>query len=188
MSKGKGSGDPPVDNRFKKGTSGNPKGRPRKRLQETTGSAFDILIDKTLTITRNGVAREATVEEAIQHRTYQDAIAGNRSAIKEVLKMIAKRDKALAARRKPKIPSFKRLVEYDPDNADEAMLILGIACRDDRWVDRGFPDRLLLETWAVRVALGRRKGGRRLTGNEIADINRCTREPDKVRWPRGTPE
>ena len=40
--------------------------------------------------------REVTVEEALQHRTYQDAIAGSRAARREVLKMIAKREQYLA--------------------------------------------------------------------------------------------
>ena len=56
------------------------------------------MIDKTLTVTQGGVPREVTVEEALQHRTYQDAIAGNRAARREVLKMIAKREQYLAAR------------------------------------------------------------------------------------------
>jgi hypothetical protein len=32
---------------------------------------------KTLTVTRDGIAREMTVEQALQQRTYQDALAGN---------------------------------------------------------------------------------------------------------------
>ena len=86
----------PTSSRFRKGQSGNPKGRPRSE-RATPGSAFDIVIDKTLTVTQGGVPREVTVEEALQHRTYQDAIAGNRSARREVLKMIAAREKYLSA-------------------------------------------------------------------------------------------
>ena len=93
MSKKVGPKSPPISSRFQKGQSGNPKGRPRKAKLEKTGSAFDLVIDKTLTVTQGGVPREVTVDEALQHRTYQDAIAGNRSARREVLKMIAKREK-----------------------------------------------------------------------------------------------
>ena len=50
---------------------------------------------------QGGKAREVTVDEALQHKTYQQAIAGNRMASREVLKMIAKREKALAAKRVP---------------------------------------------------------------------------------------
>ena len=48
-------------------------------------------------MTQGGVPREVTVEEALQHRTYQEAIAGNRAARREILKMIAKREQYLAA-------------------------------------------------------------------------------------------
>ena len=84
---------PPAASRFRKGESGNPKGGPRAAPHRP--SAFDIVIDRTLTVTRNGKPREVTVEEALQHRTYQDAIAGSRAARREVLKMIAKREKWL---------------------------------------------------------------------------------------------
>ena len=103
MSKPVGPAGPPTGTRFRKGQSGNPKGRP-KANKDRSVSAFAIVIDRTLTVTQGGVPREVTVEEALQHRTYQDAVAGNRSARREVLKMIAKREQYLAARRRPDTP------------------------------------------------------------------------------------
>src|SRR5688500_9307636 len=91
-----GPGRPPAGSRFPKGRSGNPKGRPRSRPLPAP-SAFDIVIDRTLTVTQGGRARELTLEEALQHKTYQAAIAGNRAARREVLKMIEKRERWLAA-------------------------------------------------------------------------------------------
>ena len=66
---------PPASTRFRKGQSGNPRGRPRKQ-PDPQSSAFDVVIDRTLTIVQDGVPREVTVDEALQHKTYQDAIAG----------------------------------------------------------------------------------------------------------------
>ena len=68
MSGGVGPKRPPAGSRFRKGQSGNPKGRPKSRSVSAT-SAFDILIDRSLTVTQNGQLREVTIEEALQHRT-----------------------------------------------------------------------------------------------------------------------
>jgi hypothetical protein len=144
-------------------------------------------MDRTLTVTQHGKAREVAVEEALQHRTYQDAIAGNRGARREVLKMIAKREKWLAAKRPKQHHAIERLIEpTDPRNADEALLLLGIAEHDTRWNDpRNEYERLLLRPWAVQAALSR-PGRRRLSARDVSEIKRCTREPGTLRWPPGT--
>ena len=80
--------------RFRKGQSGNPAGRPKARRPHI--SAFDIIFDKTLTVTQNGVVRDLTVDEALQIQTYQAALKGSRMAVRAVLKMIEKREVALA--------------------------------------------------------------------------------------------
>src|SRR5215217_9646158 len=170
MSGGVGRGRPPAAGRFRKGESGNPKGRPKSGPSRSS-SAFGIVIDRTLTVTQNGAPREVTVEEALQHRTYQDAIAGNRAARREVLKMIAKREKWLAAKAPKQHLGAKLLFESkDPDNANEALILLGIAEPDTR--DYGPNDkyeRLLLPRWAVQAALSR-PGRRRLSSREVSEI------------------
>lgn len=172
--------------RFKPGRSGNPKGRPRKAVEART-SVFDVVIDRTLTITRNGQAREVTMEEALQHRTYQDAIAGKRMAQREVLKWIRKREAWMAAR-DVKRPSAKVefLISEDPMNALDALLILGIVTPDDDEAKYGPNDkyrRALLEPWAVQAALDRRRSATPLTDKERAEILRCTRDKHALRWP-----
>lgn len=171
--------------RFRKGQSGNPGGRPRKR-ETASASAFDIVVGKTLNVTRNGIPREVTMEEALQHRTYQDAIAGKRMAQRQVLRWIEKRE-AWLEEHAPKAPGVKVRSETspDPDNIDEALLLLGIA--DHNPGRAGFDrDRaqLLLEPWAVQAALTRRRNPTPLTEKEIGDIRRCTRDPELVRWSR----
>lgn len=174
-------GRPLRSTRFRKGQSGNPRGRPKKQA-EVRASAFDVVIDRTLMIVQGGVRREVTVDEALQHKTYQEAIAGNRAARREVLKMIAKREKAIT-KRAPLTNSVEIKKEGpNPSNADEALLILGIASRDPRW-DESFGKHvwLLLEPWAVKAALGRR-GGSRLNQREVAEAKRCT-SANTLRWP-----
>ena len=146
----------PRTGRFQKGHSGNPKGRPRKQsaLPDATRSAFEILFEKRVTVTQAGIDQELPVEEALQHRTYQDALAGNRAARREVLKMIAKREKAMAdsgLRSQRTMPSATRKISPDPRNADAAMCLLGIAV-PNKSREEYDPDAILLESWAVEAA------------------------------------
>ncbi len=164
--------------RFKPGKSGNPKGRPKK-VVEPRASAFDVIIDRTLTITRNGQAREVSMEEALQHRTYQDAIAGKRLAQREVLKWIKKREAWIAERSAPVAKPIERKISPDPENAITALLILGIATRDDDVAKYGPGDtyqRLLLEHWAVEAAEKRLRRSNALTGSDDDTVKRATRQ------------
>ena len=183
-----GRREPERSGRFEKGRSGNPKGRPRKARDEAAeASAFDVIVEKTLTITRDGVQREVTVEEALQHRTYQAALAGDRAARREILKMIAKREAALAKTRPRQTVKFEVKTEAtDPRNVDDALLILGVACEDPRDYGPSNQDRrLLLEPWAVQMAISRRRGGAALTKKDVEEIRRTTRDVDSLRLPRG---
>jgi Family of unknown function (DUF5681) len=174
---------------FRKGRSGNPGGRP-STSRPSQASAFDVMVEKTLTVAHRGGTREITMEEALEQRTYRDAVAGKRMAQREVLKWIMKRE-AWLAKQAPKAsrPAITRHISPDPDNADTALLLLGIAALNPARADIG-ADRaqLLLESWAVQAALRRRRGGQRLTDGECDEIRRCTRDPDSLRWPRGTDE
>jgi hypothetical protein len=180
----------PRTGRFQKGHSGNPKGRPRKQrvLPDAPRSAFEIVLEKRVTVTQAGIDQELSVEEALQLRTYQDALAGKRAARREVLKMIAKREQAMAdrgLRTQRTMPSVTSKISPDPRNADAAMCLLGIAAPNKSREEHD-PDAILLEPWAVQAALGRRRGSKALTMKDIGDIERCTRAPETLRWPRRT--
>ena len=194
MTSDKERGSEPGSTRFKKGQSGNPKGRPRGKANsdrnDPSTSAFDVIIGKTLAVTLNGVTREVTAEEALQWQVYQQAIKGDKAACREVLKMINRREEWLALNEKPKPRTIKFLHEIDPDNADEALLILEIATIDQKRQSDSRRARkyLLLEPWAAQAALDRRRGGRKLDAEEISDIRRSTRDAQTLRFPRGTGE
>jgi hypothetical protein len=186
MSGKSGSRKTPNPGWFGKGRSGNPGGR-STASPAPQSSAFEVLLEKTLTVTDRTGTREITVEEALQQQTYQRALAGVGMAVREVLKWIMKRDTWLA-KNAPKAsrPAITRRISPDPDNADAALLLLGIAApnpaRAEFDNDRA---QLLLEPWAAQAALHRRRGGQRLTDRERDEIRRCTRDPDSLRWPRG---
>ena len=169
--------------RFVKGLSGNPNGRPRKRRPNV--SAFDVIIDKRLTITQGGVERELSVDEVLEWQTYQAALKGSRLAIRQVLRMIEKRESAIAKLDPAPAPTSKITVEYDADNANDAMLLLGI-------VEYGAPEngggpatrRLKLATWAAQAGISR-PGRRRLTERCIERVKDHSIDPQKLKWPRG---
>ena len=143
------------------------------------------MFDKRVTVTQGGVDRELSVEEALQLRTYQDALAGNRAAQREILKMIAKREKAIGDRGQRIMPLITSKTETEPRNADAAMCLLGIAAPDKSREEHN-PGALLLEPWAVQAALGRRRGSKALTPEDVDEIKRCTRASETLRWPRRT--
>lgn len=146
-------------------------------------SAFDIIIDKTLAITQGGRTREVSLDEALQHTTYQAAIAGSRPARTQILKMIAKRESAIVAKSPLSTPVKIAYEREDPGNANAALVILGIA----QQTDQGGCPRLKLLTWAVQAALSRR-GRASLTAANITEAKHRVLDPEAIRWPRGSDE
>lgn len=167
---------------FVKGRSGNPGGRPRKAKQvPAVTSAFDIVIAKRLTITQGGVAREVTVDEALQHKTYQAAIGGSRLAQRQIMKMIAKREAAITAA-KPGQPNVAiRFDSSPPLNANAALQLLGIA----DMVTDPFSSRLKFKGWIMEAALDRPRRPA-LGQNDLAYLGCATIDAKAIDWP--TPE
>ena len=164
--------------RFQKGQSGNPRGRPKARRPHI--SAFDIIIEKSLTVTQNGVERELTVDEALEWQTYQAALGGSRMAIRKVLKMIEKREAALAKKTPVRARKVRSEAHYTSDNANEAMRILDIAQPDPGMEGK----RWFLQAWATQSALSR-PGRRKFARKEIDNIKFFTVDSESLRWPRG---
>ena len=172
------------ETRFQKGQSGNPAGRPKARRPHI--SAFDIIFDKTLTVTLGDVQRELTVDEGLQLQTYQAALKGSKIAVRAVLKIIEKRAVVLAKKNPHPVEPVRIESEHDSDNADEAMLILGIAQYAPNRFELG-PDKrqLKLATWAAQAGISR-PGGRKLTDSDKAEIEHLVIEPELLsfRTPR----
>ena len=169
---------PPLENRFNKGRSGNPAGRPKAADRHAKTSAFDVILGKTLTVERDGQPREITLDEALQHKMLQDALAGSRLARREVMKMIMRRESALASGAPlPAAPTL-RIEPHDPDNANQALMLLDIAAADP---DYSHP-RLKLQAWAVQAALSRRRRPR-LSRQDLANAKMRTLNPEQVKWP-----
>ena len=166
------------DTRFQPGQSGNPRGRPAKPRRPNI-SAFEIVLDKRMTATVGGKERELTVEEVLQQQTLRDALSGKRMAIRKVLKMIAKREAALARKNTNQRTPLKIEHHRDADNANEAMRILGVAKPDP-----DHPKRWKVNAWATQAALGR-PGRKKFSQRDVEQIRFFTNDPDTLRWPRG---
>ena len=182
MTKRQAPGADSTATRFKSGQSGNPKGRPRKP-KPPPSSPFAIL-DELLPVHEPGGVSELPLEDAMLIKIYQSAISGSRRAGKKIVKMIVAREKLRSKSRAPPSPRIARQTEGDPENALEALEILGIASRTaNASVGDHRKGSLRLEGWAGEAAL-RRRSFEELSSSDIHLIRGATHDGDAVKWPR----
>ena len=165
----------------------NPKGRPRKDQKASLMPSFDVILNRSIPIHNDGIERQAPAEEALLHKTLLKAFDGDKAAIREICKLIVKREEFYAKWQESQDEgSTQQIVDkYAPKNADKAMMLLDIARPDPKYQNSRYSgDHLLLEPWAVQMALSRRRGGRRLTEQQVTTIKKETRDPDALHWPR----
>ena len=76
-----GYGKPPKKHRFKKGSSGNPKGRPREVQAPSLRSELMTALGARVTVKVGGHARRVTMRRAIAERLVNKAAMGDTRAI-----------------------------------------------------------------------------------------------------------
>ena len=165
---------PPIGSRFKKGQSGNPRGRPRGRKSEIP---YDSVLGQMVTIREDGRERRVTAAEAFLLQLTQKGLAGDGAAARASLGAI---EEARGQR---------------PDGSDSPLIVrivlvgAGIGCvlRDLGLGIKTNPSsksrvRWWLKPWIVEAALAR-LGGRRLTLSEQSEVWNATRKPETVDWP-----
>lgn len=81
-----GYGKPPVSGQFKKGQSGNPKGRPK--ASRNVGTMLEEIFFKKISISDGGVRREVTILEAILRQVANGAAKGDIRYIDRILKLL----------------------------------------------------------------------------------------------------
>ncbi|XUU60836.1 DUF5681 domain-containing protein [Erythrobacter sp. HA6-11] len=176
MSAGENVGykQPPPSGRFKKGQSGNPKGRPRNRHREIP---YDAVLGQMVTIREGGKERRVTAAEAFLLQLTQRGLAGDSAAARASLEAI---EKASAARsishdrpRKIVFASINSGVDAILDTLGIAMLKYPTDETRVRWE---------LNPWIVQAAL-EQLSDRRLTVAEQQEVFGNTRTPHKVKWP-----
>lgn len=92
--------NPPKSNQFKKGQSGNPKGRPKHPT--TRKEALTRQLSAFVTITENGVQRKKTTFEVLIKKAFALAMSGDSKMLMYVLEM--SKDVNLTSILYPRVP------------------------------------------------------------------------------------
>lgn len=82
---GVGYGRPPTATQFKKGKSGNPKGRPKG--SRTVGAVLQDILQQRISVTENGKTRRLPALEVMLRRLANDAMRNEPTALKLMLSL-----------------------------------------------------------------------------------------------------
>lgn len=165
---------PPVANRFKKGRSGNPRGRPRGRHRIVP---YDTILGQMVTIREDGLERRVTAAEAFLLQLTRKGLQGDNTAARASLGAI----ETARSKRGPieSVTLIKRIFLV-PFGIGTVMQTLGLAIKkyptDKKRV------RWELQPWIVEAALAR-LAPRQLSEDEQREVCAATRTPHKVKWP-----
>ena len=90
----RGYKNPPKEHQFKKGKSGNPKGRPRKQRQPPSDPGLDLIasvhreLGKTISVQENGQHKEVTKLDAFSAQLVAQSVNGKPSQQKMLLSLL----------------------------------------------------------------------------------------------------
>jgi hypothetical protein len=101
---------PPVHTRFRKGQSGNPRGRPTKNLPALLAAA----LNEKVTVTENGKRRQVTKREAVIAQLVNKSASAELRATKmliDMLRDIEKRAEPAIAEKNPFGPTDREVVQ-----------------------------------------------------------------------------
>ena len=166
---------PSAATRFRKGQSGNPRGRPPGRHRD---APYEAVLGQKVTIREGGTDRQVSAAEAFLLQLTKRGLEGDGVAARSAMQAIetAQQARGESAPRKISIITFNFV---RPGGVTPALEPLRMA----RKLDPYRPSvRVMLEPWLVEAALAR-PGDRRFTTTEQRNILAATRMPRKVRWP-----
>ena len=116
----RGYKNPPVEHQFKKGKSGNPKGRPRKKTKQHSDSGLDLIaslyreLRKSVFVQENGKHREITKLDAFSAQLVAQSVNGKPSQQKMLLSLLT-----LDRHEETEQQTLEQLQSYDEDLLNE---------------------------------------------------------------------
>ncbi len=164
---------PPRASQFRKGQSGNPRGRPRNRHRDVP---YDSLLGQMVTIREDGRERRVTAAGAFLLQLTQKGLAGDSAATRATLAAIEE-----ARSKRPARDDIREIrLVWVGMGASPALAPLNLAVK--KYPTDQNRVRWELQPWIVEAALAR-LGPRRLSLDEQREIWSNKRTPHKVAWP-----
>jgi len=122
----RGYKNPPKEHQFRKGKSGNPKGRPRKKKQSSSDPGLDLIasvhreLGETISVQENGQHKEITKLEAFSAQLVAQSVNGKPSQQKMLLGLLM-----LDTHEETKKQTLEQLQSHDEDLLSELYYQLG---------------------------------------------------------------